>query len=330
MMHDARSLKGRRCLVTGAAGFIGSHLAERLLGLGCSVIGIDAFTDYYAREAKERNLRGLLHNPEFSLSEADLLTMDLAKLLRGVDFIFHQAGQPGVRASWGSGFEPYVRHNVVATQRLLEAARGCKALVRFVSASSSSVYGNARELPVKETTLPEPVSPYGVTKLAAEQLCRVYAFNFGVPTISLRYFTVYGPRQRPDMGFHKFVTALLAGEAITVHGDGEQTRDFTYVSDAIDANLAAATADRASTRGRTYNIGGGSRVTVNEVIRILESSAGRKARIVHGPVQPGDARHTYADTQAARRDLGFVPKVSLESGLRQQLQSLLERQPAGV
>jgi nucleoside-diphosphate-sugar epimerase len=329
-MHNTRSLKGRRCLVTGAAGFIGSHLAERLLGLGCSVVGVDAFTDYYVREVKERNLRSLLHDPEFSLKEADLLTVDLAKLLRGVDFIFHQAGQPGVRASWGSGFEPYVRHNVVATQRLLEAARGCTGLVRFVSASSSSVYGDARELPVKETTLPEPVSPYGVTKLAAEQLCRVYAFNFGVPTISLRYFTVYGPRQRPDMGFHKFVTALLAGKVITVHGDGEQTRDFTYISDAIDANLAAATADRTSTLGRAYNIGGGSRVTVNEVIRILESSAGMEARIVHGPEQPGDARHTYADTQAARRDLGFMPKVSLELGLRQQLQWLRETQPARV
>ena len=245
---------------------------------------------------------------------ADLASTDLDPLLDGIDAVFHQAGQAGVRASWGASFEPYVRHNILATQALLEAARKHSELRRFVFASSSSVYGDADELPARETTLPRPVSPYGVTKLAAEHLCLVYA-KLGVPTVSLRYFTVYGPRQRPDMAFNLFIRALAAGDEIVVNGDGEQTRDFTYVADIVDANLAAASADRDEVAGRVYNLGGGSRVTVNEVIRLLEQITGRSAHVRHQPQPPGEARHTLADTSAARRDLGFAPKHSLQEGL---------------
>src|SRR5205823_8316544 len=253
------SLSGR-CLVTGAAGFIGSHLAERLVALGCEVVGVDCFTDYYDPAVKERNVSSLCAGTGFTLVRADLAEADLAPLLQGIDYVFHQAGQPGVRRSWGQSFEAYVRWNVLATQRLLEAGRTTGGLRRFVNASSSSIYGNAAELPVTERALPRPVSPYGVTKLAAEHLATLYA-QLGVPTVSLRYFTVYGPRQRPDMAFNIFIRCLLEGREISVNGDGEQTRDFTFVADAVDANLAAATAPTETVTGRCYNVGGGSRVT---------------------------------------------------------------------
>jgi UDP-glucose 4-epimerase len=279
------------------------------------VIGIDCLTDYYDPRLKLSNVALLARDPRFQLVEDDLISTDLDRLLEGVGAVFHQAGQPGVRASWGASFEPYVRHNVLATQALLEAARRQSGLRRFVFASSSSVYGDADELPTRETTLPRPVSPYGVTKLAAEHLCSVYA-KLGVPTVSLRYFTVYGPRQRPDMAFSKFIHALIDGEEIVVNGDGEQTRDFTYVSDIVDANLAAASAPGSTVTGRVYNVGGGSRVTVNQMIALLQRVTGRQASIRNQPAPPGEARHTFADTSAARRDFGFAPKHSLEDGLR--------------
>jgi UDP-glucuronate 4-epimerase len=304
-----------RCLVTGAAGFIGSHLSERLLAEGCEVIGVDCLTDYYDVALKLSNLAHLTPHPRFKLVQDDLGAADLDRLLEGVGAVFHQAGQPGVRASWGASFEPYVRHNILATQALLEAARRKTALRRFVFASSSSVYGDAGELPARETTLPRPVSPYGVTKLAAEHLCLVYA-KLGVPAVSLRYFTVYGPRQRPDMAFNRFIHALIEGREISVHGDGEQTRDFTYVADIVDANVAAATAPHEAVCGGVYNLGGGSRVTVNEMIALLERVTGRPGRVAHQPAPPGEARDTFADTSAARRDLGFSPQHSLEEGLR--------------
>jgi len=263
--------------VTGAAGFIGSHLAERLLAAGWEVVGVDCFTDYYPRAAKEANLEGLRGQPGFRLVEMDLNSAALGALLQGIDTVFHQAGQPGVRASWGRSFEPYLRSNILATQALLEAALHLKRpLRRFVFASSSSVYGDAPQLPVREDTLPQPISPYGVTKLAAEHLCSLYT-RLGVPAVSLRYFTVYGPRQRPDMAFHRFIRAVLEGREIEIHGDGEQTRDFTYVMDIVDANLSAAAAPAERVVGRVYNLGGGSRVTVNEVIAIVEGAAGRPA-----------------------------------------------------
>ncbi len=311
------TLRGH-CVVTGVAGFIGSHLAERLLEIGCTVAGVDCFTDYYSRELKERNLSGLRTRAGFELRTYDLATGRLADLVEGATQVFHQAGQPGVRSSWGEDFSVYVRDNVLATQRLLEAARASRELQRFVYASSSSVYGNATQLPVAEDALPQPFSPYGVTKLAGEHLCSLYAANFGLPTVSLRYFTVYGPRQRPDMAFNRFLKALLEDGTISIHGDGEQTRDFTFVSDAVEANLLAAGAEGVPP-GAVYNIGGGSRVTVNQVLGQLEALLGRRAKVSHLPSQEGDARHTFADTRAAARDIGFGPQVKLADGLRAQL-----------
>jgi nucleoside-diphosphate-sugar epimerase len=323
---EAAPLRGH-CVVTGVAGFIGSHLAERLLDIGCTVTGADCFTDYYPRELKLRNLQRLSCRAGFELRAENLADGRLSDLVEDAAYIFHQAGQPGVRTSWGDDFAVYLRDNVLATQRLLEAARGSRALRRFVYASSSSVYGNATELPVSEAARPQPYSPYGVTKLAAEHLCSLYAANFGLPTVSLRYFTVYGPRQRPDMAFARFFRALLDDGTISLHGDGEQTRDFTFVADAVEANLLAG-AGKSAPQGAVYNIGGGSRVTVNEVIGQLEALTGRRARLAHLPAQEGDARHTFADTGAAAREIGFRPRVQLADGLRAQLE--WTRDPEGA
>ncbi len=306
------------CVVTGVAGFVGSHLAERLHEAGPTIVGVDCFSDYYDRERKLANLDGLLGSHRFELRELDLAASDLRSLVDGADPLFHQAGQPGVRSSWGDDFAAYLRHNVLATQRLLEAARGAGRLRRFVYASSSSVYGDAEELPTSERALPRPVSPYGVTKLAAEHLCGLYG-GLGVPTVSLRYFTVYGPRQRPDMAFTRFIRAHLDGDEVTVNGDGAQTRDFTYVGDVVEANLAAADPNRALVPGAVYNLGGGSRVTVNEVLDVLGRLTGRPVRVRYHSALAGDARHTYADCTAARRDLDFRPRTTLEEGLRAQI-----------
>lgn len=305
-----------RCLVTGAAGFIGSTLSERLIQLGHQVIGIDCFTDYYPCEIKNRNLSVLRGMKEFSLVEEDLNSADLDGLLRGIDWVFHQAGQPGVRMSWGSYFDVYVRNNILATQKLLEAARKSD-ISRLVYASSSSVYGDSPELPLKESSRPQPVSPYGVTKLSAEHLCYLYHANYGVPTVSLRYFTVYGPRQRPDMGFNKFIKAGLAGEKIAIYGDGEQTRDFTFISDAVQANVSAAMSDFVV--GRVFNIGGGSRISVNGVLDILRTLIGDLS-IEHIENQKGDVRHTMSDTSAARKALNYSPEVGIEDGLAQEVE----------
>ena len=278
---------------------------------------MDRFTDFYPRRVKEQNLARLKGQDGFRFREDDLLTADLTALLSGVTYVFHLAGQPGVRGSWGASFPLYADNNIVATQRLLEAARAA-SLKKFVFASSSSVYGDAPALPTRETTLPQPVSPYGVTKLAAEHLCSVYGRNFRVPTVSLRYFTVYGPRQRPDMAFYQFISALLDGRELAVNGDGEQTRDFTYVADIVAATLAAAgQAEPAS--DRVYNIGGGARVSVNEVINLLERITKKSARIVRRPAQPGDARDTFADCSLARSGLRFSPAFDLERGLRAEV-----------
>jgi len=315
------------CLVTGVAGFIGSHLAERLLADGHQVIGLDCFTDHTPRSVKEANLRALREAPGFRFLSLDLRTAELAPLLSGVEYIFHQAAQAGVRASWGAEFELYVGHNVLATQRLLEAIKDAGHDVRrFVFASSSSVYGNVQDLPVREDSLPQPYSPYGVTKLAAEHLCGLYQRNFGLPTVSLRYFTVYGPRQRPDMAFHRFIRQILRGQPLEIYGDGDQTRDFTFVSDAVQANLLAM---QRGEDGGVYNIGGGARVTVNETIRLLEQITGREAQIVYRPSQHGDVRDTWADTRRAGIELGFQPQVSLEEGLRAEVE-WLEQLHAGL
>lgn len=309
------------CLVSGVAGFIGSHLAEALVARGYRVIGVDAYVDFYSRAAKEANLSKLRQKPNFQFIEADLRTDNLEPLLEGIDYVFHQSAQAGVRTSWGQGFAAYVDHNVLATQRLLEAAH--KSTVRrLIFASSSSVYGNTPDLPARENSQLLPISPYGVTKLAAEHLCRIYTTEYGLPTVSLRYFTVYGPRQRPDMAFHKFIRAFLQDEPIIVYGDGEQSRDFTYVEDIVAANLAAIYHGRP---GASYNLGGGVHATVNEVLALLERLTGKQAHIYYHPPQHGDAVHTAADTTAARMDLGFEPRFTLEDGLRQEVNWISEQ-----
>jgi nucleoside-diphosphate-sugar epimerase len=303
-----------KVVVTGAAGFVGSHLSERLVELGHDVVGIDCFTDYYPRPAKERNLAGLVAGPRFRLRELDVGSAPLEPELEGVDVVFHQAAQAGVRASWGASFASYTHHNVLGTQRVLEAARAA-GVRKVVAASSSSVYGETPDLPMRETSLPRPYSPYGVTKLAAEHLAELYRNNFGLPTVSLRYFTVYGPRHRPDMGFHKFIEALLDGRSITIHGDGKQTRDFTFVADIVEANVRAAFGDALG----VFNVGGGSRVTLLDVFALLGELSGIEPRLVHGPVQAGDVSHTWADCSRARGELGFAPTTTLREGLAAQL-----------
>ena len=298
-------------LVTGAAGFIGSHLTGALLDRGWQVTGLDCFTDYYPRAIKESNLAVNSGRPGFQFVEGSIQHADVASLLDGKTHVFHLAAQAGVRKSWGRDFRIYTENNVDDTQRLLEACVGLP-LARFVYASSSSLYGDHTAIPMREDALPQPVSPYGVTKLAAEQLCHLYHVNHRVPATSVRYFTVYGPRQRPDMAFHRFIRAALDGGRITIYGDGEQTRDFTFVSDAVAATIAAG--DRG-VPGRAYNVGGGSRVTVNQVLEIIARLAGRPLDIQREPVQKGDMRDTYADTTLARTDLGFVPRVTLDQGI---------------
>lgn len=306
----------KRCLVTGCAGFIGSHLAERLILLGHTVIGIDNFSDYYPRRVKEDNLSWLRGQPAFTFVEGDLAQMELAPWLEGVEWVFHQAAQAGVRASWGADFAIYTQANILATQRLLEAVKGSPTLQAFVYASSSSVYGDAERYPTREDFLPQPISPYGVSKLAGEHLCRLYARAYGVPAVSLRYFTVYGPRQRPDMAFHRFIRAMLAGAPLVIFGDGQQTRDFTYVDDIVEANLLAVQRGRP---GEVYNIGGGSRVTVREVVALLEEIIGRPAQVQFAPVQKGDVLHTAADIRKAVQELGYHPRSTLREGLEQEV-----------
>ncbi len=301
-----------KALVTGVAGFIGSHLTASLLDKGATVVGLDSFTDYYPRALKERNLDENRRRQGFRFAETSIQNADLPALLDGVTHVFHLAAQAGVRKSWGKDFKTYTTNNVEASQTLLEACVG-RPLERFVYASSSSVYGDRAAIPMREDALPQPVSPYGVTKLAAEQLCYLYHVNFGVPTVSMRYFTVYGPRQRPDMAFNRFIRAALTHEAITLYGDGEQTRDFTFVLDAVAATIAAG---ERGVPGTAYNIGGGSRVSMNDVLRIIERIAGHPLKVTREDAQKGDMRDTYADTSLARRDLGFSPKVSLEEGIQ--------------
>ncbi len=300
-----------RALITGAAGFIGSHLTKSLLDRGAQVTGLDCFTDYYAREIKESNLAVNAGRQGFRFIEGSIQHTDLPALLEGKTHVFHLAAQAGVRKSWGRDFRIYTDNNVDASQRLLEACVG-RPLERFVYASSSSVYGDNVSIPMREDALPQPVSPYGVTKLAAEQLCHLYVVNHGVPATSVRYFTVYGPRQRPDMAFNRFIRAALTDQPITLYGDGEQTRDFTFVSDAVAATIAAGT---RGVPARAYNIGGGSRVSINHVLDIIGRLAGKPLTVRREASAKGDMRDTFADTTLARADLGFAPRVSLEEGL---------------
>lgn len=305
-----------RCVVTGAAGFVGSSLSDRLIADGHTVKGIDCFVEYYPREVKLKNLEGAKKSPNYTFIEANLLQTDLNGLLQDADWVFHQAAQAGVRASWGSYFSSYCDNNILATQRLLETAKQHKSIKKIVYASSSSIYGNAETFPTSEKIAPQPVSPYGVTKLAAEHLMSLYATEFGVPTVSLRYFTVYGPRQRPDMAFNRFAKAALTGEEISLFGDGEQSRDFTFISDIVEANIRAA---QYGQPGQVFNIGGGTQATVNNVLDIFRSHVGDQLKIKRLERQVGDARHTSADTSFARSVLKYAPQVTLEQGIKREL-----------
>lgn len=306
-------------LITGVAGFVGSAIARRLLAAGEPVVGVDSLTDYYDPGLKKENL-ATIPGDGFTFVAEDLNSADLDALLDGVQVVFHEAGQPGVRKSWGEDFATYVDANVLATQRLLEAARRAPALRRLVYASSSSVYGNAQAYPTTEGDLPAPHSPYGVTKLAAEHLCTLYARNFGVPTVSLRYFTVYGPGQRPDMAFNRFIRAALAGEPIEVFGSGEQIRDFTFVDDVVTANLLAAANPVAP--GSVFNVSGGTSISVNEVLDVLSGIAGRPLDVRRTEPVAGDVGRTGGSADRIRRELRWEPTVGVEQGLRAQWRSL--------
>lgn len=308
-----------RALVTGCAGFLGSWLAERLRAEGREVVGVDCFTDYYAREIKERNLEQLRGDPGFALHELDLSRDPLDGLMDGVTTVFHLAAQAGVRGSFGDGFERYVNWNILGTQRLLEQAVG-RPLDAFVYASSSSVYGDALSSPTTEETPRLPVSPYGMTKLATEEIAGVYQRDYEVPVVGLRYFTVYGPRQRPDMAFFRFLSRALNGEPLSIYGDGKQVRDFTFVHDVVAGTLAAAAA--AGRPGAVYNIGGGEPLELNAVLGMLEELTGRTISIERHPATVGDARRTHADASLARSELGWSPQTRLREGLAAELEWL--------
>lgn len=298
-----------RAVVTGAAGFIGSHLCEHLLAQGDEVIGIDNFTDFYDSARKEDNLAPLLDREWFTFWRDDILALPLESVFAGADVVYHLAGQPGVRHSWGAEFGVYLERNVLVTQRVLEAVRRVPPC-RMVYASSSSVYGDAEAYPTAETLPPRPVSPYGVTKLAAEYLCETYRTAFGVSAASLRLFTVYGPRQRPDMAFSRLVEAACTDREFSLYGDGEQSRDFTYVGDVVTAMRQVA---HSSWTG-VANVGGGGRVTMNQVLAIVGELTG-PVRVRHRPRQPGDARHTAADITVARDGFGYRPRTHVREGL---------------
>jgi UDP-glucuronate 4-epimerase len=306
-----------RALVTGSAGFVGSHLFDALLARGDDVLGVDCFTPYYDEGTKRSNLEDALASPRASFVEADLRAAPLDALLDGVDVVFHQAAQAGVRHSWSDGFADYVGHNVLATQRLLEAVQRRTGTCRFVYASSSSVYGNQARYPVRESDLPAPFSPYGVTKLAGEHLCGLYAENWGVPAVALRYFTVFGPRQRPDMSIYRLCEAALRGDVFTRYGDGEQVREFTYVDDIVAANLAAADAGVAP--GTYLNVAGGAEITLNALVALVEELAGAPVKLDLRPAAAGDARRNGGAIERARELLGWEPQVSLRDGIARQL-----------
>ncbi|WP_137809810.1 MULTISPECIES: NAD-dependent epimerase/dehydratase family protein [unclassified Gordonia (in: high G+C Gram-positive bacteria)] len=311
----------RKFVVTGAAGFVGARICQKLLQSGHKVTGFDALNSYYDPAIKRRRISQLCTYDAFAFSSVDIRSEEFLSSLEPETTIYHQAGQPGVRSSWSSGFEDYVANNIIGTQMLLERLRGL-AGVKLVYASSSSVYGNQAHFPCDETAVPHPYSPYGVTKLGAEHLVSLYAENFGVDTVSLRYFTVYGPGQRPDMAFTRFINAILSGGSIEIYGDGEQRRDFTYVDDIVEANLAAA--ERDTEPGVIYNVCGGSIVSVNETVELLAAISGKPVNIKHIGTSFGDVRETGGDNTRIRSDLSWSPSVRIADGLRMQYERQVE------
>ena len=314
-----------KALVTGCAGFVGSAISRRLLNDGCDVKGVDCVSDYYDVRQKHENLNTLISG-NFELCQEDLMTTDLDACLDGVDVIFHQAGQPGVRKSWGTDFATYTRNNVNVTQRLLEAILVHRPQAKIIYASSSSVYGDAEVYPTSELDRPSPNSPYGVTKLAAEHLCSLYARNFGLDTVSLRYFTVYGPGQRPDMAFHKFLKAAHLDQPIEVFGSGRQIRDFTFIDDVVEANLLAA--NTATPSGAVLNVSGGSSVTLEECINHIRDITGRTLEINYARVVKGDVDRTGGSVESISRILKWKPTVQVRDGLSMEndwIEKLIER-----
>ncbi len=311
-------------MITGGAGFVGSHLSEACLSRGWTVTAIDCFTDYYGRAVKRSNIESALGRERFRLVEADLSVDPIGPLLDGADVVFHLAAQPGVRASWGTTFDAYTTSNVVALQRLLEAVKD-RRLRKFVFASSSSVYGDAERLPTPESTLLSPVSPYGATKVLGEHLCSLYRRSYDLDVVVLRYFSVYGPRQRPDMAFWKLIDSALHGTEVTLYGDGAQTRDFTYVADAVSATIAAA---EHAPSGATYNVGGGSRMPLTAAIDLITANVGTPPALRRSARQRGDARDTAADTSRIRRELEFLPAWDITRGLAEQI--TWHKQTAGL
>jgi nucleoside-diphosphate-sugar epimerase len=304
------------CLVTGAAGFIGSHLCRRLLKEKISVVGIDSLTDFYPSWIKKKNILPLLKEKKFKFIAKDINELNLKELLEKTDCVLHLAAQAGVRASWAQNFSVYTKNNIEATQKILEVSKNSH-LKKLVYASSSSVYGLCPELPMSEISPLHPYSPYGVTKLAGEQLCFLYHKNYGVPAISLRLFTVYGPGQRPDMAFHKFFRAIANNKKITVYGDGKQTRDFTFIDDVVEAHIAALQQGKV---GETYNVGGGVRKKLEDIFPIIEDTCQRKIEMKKEGIQKGDVLHTFSDIDKARRDLNYSPQTALEDGLKEEWQ----------
>jgi len=300
-----------RALVTGAAGFIGSHLCERLLSEGIDIVAIDSFTDYYNPQRKREHIKSLMNKNGFKLIEQDLNSVNIEELVDGVDVVFHLAAQAGVRSSWGREFNHYTECNILATQKLLEGLKEKKD-VRFIYSSSSSVYGETKKLPMTEEHVLQPISPYGATKLTAEHLCELYNYNYGLPYIALRYFTVYGPRQRPDMAFSRFITSALTGSEVEVYGDGTQTRDFTYVTDAVEANIRAMLYKGDK---KVFNVGGGRVISINEVLDMIQRITGRELSIKYKQKARGDVTSTWADTSLAKEELRFEPVVEFEDGL---------------
>jgi len=301
-----------RIVVTGAAGFIGSSLAERLVAGGHEVVGLDAFIDYYPRPMKEANIEGLLQTPGFTFTELDLRTADLDAVVDGADAVIHEAAMAGLMRSW-TDLELYASCNILATNRLIEAALRAR-VGRFVLASTSSVYG--REAVGDEDRPLEPSSPYGITKLAAEKLVLAHSATSGLPGTIIRYFSIYGPRQRPDMAYHRFIEAMLDNEPITVFGDGEQSRSNTFIDDAVQGTILAL--ERGEVGG-IYNIGGGRTITLNEAIALIAGHLGVEPVIERRPARPGDQRHTSADIGRARAILGYEPTVMPSDGLARQV-----------